>query len=152
MDPSQIEAAKALAQFSTRLGKLPPNKKPTDGIAKFLGALRAVALDRMAADWGQEFVDETPIEYILTVPAVWSDKAKSDTLACASEAGFGDVNTIRLITEPEAAATWTFHQLPDTAVKKGDVFITVDAGGGTVVSCALQPLVDVSDSNPSSRI
>jgi molecular chaperone DnaK (HSP70) len=134
MDASQMEAAKALAQFSSRLGKLPPNKKPTDGIAKFLKAIRAVALDRMSHDWGKDFVDDTPIEYILTVPAVWSDKSKSDTLACASEAGFGDANTIRLITEPEAAAVWTFHQLPDLLVKKGDVFITVDAGGGTVVS------------------
>ncbi|KAH8896375.1 hypothetical protein GQ53DRAFT_792192 [Thozetella sp. PMI_491] len=86
----------------------------------------------MASDWGQDFVDDTPIEYILTVPAVWSDKAKSDTLFCASQAGFGDASNIRLITEPEAAAVWTFHQLPDVMVKKDDIFITVDAGGGTV--------------------
>jgi hypothetical protein len=48
------------------------------------------------------------VEYILTVPAVWSDKAKSDTLWCASEAGFGPMDKIRLITEPEAAAVYTF--------------------------------------------
>jgi molecular chaperone DnaK (HSP70) len=100
-----------------------------------------------------EFVESTPIEYILTVPAIWSDKAKSDTLWCASKAGFGAMDKIRLITEPEAAAVYTFttvrkpeaqadkfgtvieiSQLPDYALQKGDVFITCDAGGGTVVS------------------
>lgn len=90
------------------------------------------------------------METILTVPAVWSDKAKSDTLQCAHRAHFGPLDKIRMITEPEAAAVYTFHQvccsqkcvdrglilrkLPDSSVKKGDIFITCDAGGGTVVS------------------
>ncbi|KAH8587270.1 hypothetical protein B0O99DRAFT_642186 [Bisporella sp. PMI_857] len=132
LDPSQIEAAQTLATFSTKLGRLPPNRKVTDGISKFLAALRDVALDRMAADWGKDFVDSTPVEYILTVPAVWSDKSKSDTLWCASQAGFGPMEKIRLITEPEAAAVYTFTTLPEYSVKKGEVFITCDAGGGTV--------------------
>jgi len=60
-----------------------------------------------------DFVDSTPIEYILTVPAVWSDKSKSDTLWCASQAGFGPMDKIRLITEPEAAAVYTFTTVLD---------------------------------------
>jgi hypothetical protein len=56
-------------------------------------------------------VESTRIEYWLTVPAVWSDKAKFDTLSCASQAGFGDVDKIRLVTEPEAAAVHTFAQV-----------------------------------------
>jgi len=55
-----------------------------------------------------EFVDKTPIEYILTVPAVWSDKSKSDTLKCAVDAGFCSAGEVSLITEPEAAAVYTF--------------------------------------------
>lgn len=51
LDTSQIQAAQALASFSTKLGRLPPNRKVTDGISRFLAAIRAVALDRMAADW-----------------------------------------------------------------------------------------------------
>lgn len=104
----------------------------------YLGALREVALDRMRADWGDDFVESHPVQYILTVPAVWSDKAKSDTLTCASAAGFGTPDRIRLITEPEAAAVYTFHQLPDARVKVGDVFITCDCGGGTVVRSCFQ--------------
>jgi hypothetical protein len=51
LDPSQIAAAEALATFSTKLGRLPPNRKVTDGISRYLAALRAVAKDRMVADW-----------------------------------------------------------------------------------------------------
>jgi molecular chaperone DnaK (HSP70) len=51
------------------------------------------------------------METIITVPAVWSDKAKSDTLQCAHRAGFGQLDKLRMITEPEAAAVYTFHQV-----------------------------------------
>lgn len=51
------------------------------------------------------------MEAIITVPAVWSDKAKADTLQCAHRAGLGDLDKIRMITEPEAAAVYTFHQV-----------------------------------------
>jgi molecular chaperone DnaK (HSP70) len=123
-----------LARFSKRLAKLPPNRSVKDVVSQYLGALRSVALDRMRAEWGDDFVESTPIEYILTVPAVWSDKAKADTLWCGSNAGIGAVGTIRLITEPEAAAVYTFSQLPESSMKQGDVFITCDCGGGTIVS------------------
>ena len=89
--------------------------------------MRAVAIDRMESEWGKgsslfftrcgpkltwiDFVESTPMETIVTVPAVWSEKAKSDTLQCAYRAGFGEMDKIRLITEPEAAAVYTFHQV-----------------------------------------
>jgi hypothetical protein len=53
LDPAQIIAADTLATFSTKLGKLPPNRKATDGISKFLEAIRAVAVDRMESEWGK---------------------------------------------------------------------------------------------------
>jgi hypothetical protein len=53
LDPEQIQTAMTLARLPSKVGKLPPNQKLTAGIAKFLGALRDVALDRMAADWGE---------------------------------------------------------------------------------------------------
>lgn len=56
------------------------------------------------------------METIITVPAVWSDKAKSDTLQCAHRAGFGQLDKLRMITEPEAAAVYTFHQVREYAV------------------------------------
>ncbi|CAZ84109.1 unnamed protein product [Tuber melanosporum] len=94
----------------------------------------------MIADWTKdqwidrkaEFVDKTPVEYILTVPAVWSDRSKSDTLKCAVDAGFCSAGEVSLITEPEAAAVYTFTTLPEYSIKKGTIFLTCDAGGGTV--------------------
>ena len=56
-------------------------------------------------------MESTRMETIFTVPAVWSDKAKSDTLECVHQAGFGERDQIRVITEPEAAAVYTFHQV-----------------------------------------
>lgn len=53
LDPKQIKAAETLAKFSTRPGKLPPNRKVTDGISRLLASIRAVALDRMESDWGK---------------------------------------------------------------------------------------------------
>lgn len=50
-----------------------------------------------------------PKEYILSVPAIWSDPAKNKTLECAFNAGYGDrsiPSSIRLVSEPEAAAVY----------------------------------------------
>jgi hypothetical protein len=108
LDPSQIRSAESLAKFTAKIGRLPPNRTLTEGITLFLKALCETAADRMVADWTKEFVDKTPIEYILTVPAVWSDKSKNDTLKCAVDAGFCSGGVVTLITEPEAAAVYTF--------------------------------------------
>lgn len=38
---------------------------------------------------------------------IWTDSAKSLTLQAAESAGFGDRITLKLISEPDAAAAWT---------------------------------------------
>jgi hypothetical protein len=50
-----------------------------------------------------------PKEYVLSVPAIWSDRAKARTLDCAYRAGYGMrySSSIRLVSEPEAAALYT---------------------------------------------
>jgi molecular chaperone DnaK (HSP70) len=50
------------------------------------------------------------VEYVLSVPAMWSPQAKDRTLRLARAAGYGVVgneNSIRLVSEPEAAAIYT---------------------------------------------
>jgi len=61
LDPAQIVAAETLATFSTKLGKLPPNRKATDGISKYLEAIRAVAIDRMESEWGKGSITFHPL-------------------------------------------------------------------------------------------
>ncbi|KAK3897524.1 hypothetical protein C8A05DRAFT_19735 [Staphylotrichum tortipilum] len=85
-----------------------------------------------------EVFDMTPIECYLTVPAIWSDKARAATFEAAKAAGFGarPFDKIRIIAEPEAAAVAALRKdlRPGSvnAVKAGDNVLILDCGGGTV--------------------
>lgn len=100
-------------------------KRPVDLVADYLSCLRKHTLESLIRKYGGAFLDATPIDYILTVPAVsifsfhfgvevadlvlkmWSDSAKSLTLQAAESAGFGSQSEIQLVSEPDAAAAWT---------------------------------------------
>jgi len=73
--------------------------------------------------------ESMPLQYIITVPAIWSDPAKSLTRWCAGMAGMG--NSLKIITEPEAAMVHVLQKLPEGEYKVGDCFVLCDAGGGT---------------------
>ena len=101
------------------------------------------------------FFDSTPREYILTVPAIWSEAAEAKTRACAEEAGMGKGSDLQIISEPEAAAVYALHRMGAQGIKVGDTFVLVDAGGGTVDLIAytvtqLQPIIKVVEANPGS--
>ena len=68
-------------------------------------------------------------QYVLSVPAVWSDKAKDATLRAARNAG---ISPITLIKEPEAAALFTIKEMGNKGLRVGDALVLCDAGGGTV--------------------
>ena len=74
-------------------------------------------------------LQQYPIEYILTVPAVWSEAAQSQTRMCAEMAGLGIDSALQLISEPEAAAVYSLEELDPHNIKVGDAFVLVDAGG-----------------------
>ncbi|KAJ5988528.1 hypothetical protein N7481_003738 [Penicillium waksmanii] len=71
------------------------------------------------------------VQYILTVPAIWSDKAKDLTMQAAHRAGIPESGLL-LLSEPEAAAIYTIRTIQANSIAKGDSFIVCDAGGGTV--------------------
>ncbi|KAL7275475.1 hypothetical protein RUND412_001582 [Rhizina undulata] len=81
---------------------------------------------------GQTFIENTKIEFILTCPAVWSDRSKNATLQAAERTGMGKGKRIRLISEPEAAALYTLKTIQPKNLQVGDNFVVCDAGGGTV--------------------
>ena len=81
---------------------------------------------------GKTFVENTRIEWVLTCPAVWSDKSKHATLMAAERTGMARCFQIRLISEPEAAALYTLKSLQPGNLQVGDNFVVCDAGGGTV--------------------
>jgi len=101
-------------------------------VADYLGALYIHTLETLSRRWGERFVKEAKIQVVLTVPAVWSDKAKQATLQAAERAGMGKVAELLIVSEPEAAAVYTLKAIQPNVLNEGDNFIVCDAGGGTV--------------------
>ncbi|KAJ5715488.1 uncharacterized protein N7483_012669 [Penicillium malachiteum] len=106
-------------------------KKPVDVAGEYLGKLVAhlkFILDRRGIGSVMKTMD---VQYILTVPAVWSDKAKDLTMQAAYLAGIPRGN-LALLSEPEAAAVHAIRMIQPNSIENGDCFIVCDAGGGTV--------------------
>jgi len=120
---SALETAAQLKAFG---------KTVTEAVADYLAALHAHTLETLSRRYGGAFVAATRIEWVLTVPAVWSDAAKNATLVAAERAGMARRDDIMLISEPEAAAVYTLRAIQPNHLKVGDNFVVCDAGGGTV--------------------
>jgi len=102
-------------------------------VTDYLSALRKHLDDRVLSRRLPASAAQSPREYILTVPAVWSPKAREDTLTYAQNAGMGPKDRIHMITEPEAAALYDLNdRVRARNLNPGDVFIVCDAGGGFV--------------------
>ncbi|CAD0083296.1 unnamed protein product [Aureobasidium vineae] len=84
----------------------------------------------MKRRYGSVLIENTDIEWIVTVPAIWSDTAKDATLKAAQMAGLGRSSKLSLVTEPEAAAIYAFKVLEDFNLRVGDHHIICDCGGG----------------------
>ncbi|OAQ98194.1 hypothetical protein LLEC1_02306 [Akanthomyces lecanii] len=69
-------------------------------------------------------------QYIITVPALWDYAEQEKTRACAEKANMGGDSEIMLIPESEAAGIWAIKTM--LSLKKDDIFVVCDAGGGTV--------------------
>ena len=84
------------------------------------------------AEWERDYA----VRVVLTVPAIWSPKAKDTTLRVAKAAGLP--SAVQLVSEPEAAALAVLKDRndDDSSLQVGDAFVVCDAGGGTVVSLA----------------
>ncbi|CAD6442291.1 4da1ac85-6fa7-4ad0-9ca3-7b273f1d7897 [Sclerotinia trifoliorum] len=104
-------------------------KPAVDVAADFLQAMYKYALERLELEFPLEYVKICEKKLILSVPAVWSDKAKDLTLQAARQAG---LHPVALVKEPEAAAFHTLNRLKNKGVAVGNAIVICDAGGGTV--------------------
>jgi molecular chaperone DnaK (HSP70) len=100
-------------------------------------------------------LDSLTFQYVITVPAMWPEKAKAQTRTCAEKAGFGRAADIQIISEPEAAAVHVMTRGHPPALKVDDTIVICDAGGGTVdcitfTIIALQPVLRLRESAPGS--
>ncbi|KAF7585416.1 hypothetical protein BBP40_010968 [Aspergillus hancockii] len=105
-------------------------KSPIEAVAAFLKKLVAHSKNVLCRRFG-DAAKSMDIQFVLTVPAVWSDKAKHATLAAGLTAGIL-ASHVSLISEPEAAALYCFNSMQAKTVQNGNVAIVCDAGGGTV--------------------
>lgn len=82
--------------------------------------------------FGEIFLRNQQFSYVITVPAIWSNKAKDLTRQAAVGAGIAP-RSLTLITEPEASALFCATLCKEVDLHEGDRFLICDAGGGTVV-------------------
>jgi molecular chaperone DnaK (HSP70) len=110
-----------------------PQKKPVDFTADYLTCLiDHILTEVLPRQFGADFLKNQKLSYVITVPAIWSDKAKELTRQAAVRAGIAR-KRLTLITEPEAAALFCATLCTDMDLREGDRFMVCDAGGGTVV-------------------
>lgn len=139
------------------LQALPPSY-PMSGerlVTDYLTALRKHAEQVLRYYLPKSALHSTPIEFIITVPAVWSDAAQSKTRICAERAGMGAASDIRIISEPEAAAIYALDAMDPHELHIGDTFVLCDAGGGTVdlisyTVSALKPILKLDEAAPGT--
>ncbi len=120
------------------------NKAPEEVAAEYLSLIWQYAKEDIRKVRGDDWESIYAVKAILTVPAIWSEAAKSRTLRIAKKAGIPD--NVSLVSEPEAAALAILRERKEEgeALQAGDCFVVCDAGGGTVdlISykiCALNP-------------
>ncbi|XP_063414094.1 heat shock 70 kDa protein 12A-like [Mytilus trossulus] len=131
-------------------GKLLPAMKVISESIKFMRE----HLMRTLSKKGQDVIRPTEINWVLTVPAIWSDAAKQFMREAAVKGGIPD-RSIILALEPEAASIYCKYLPVDRTLSSGgrstlDAFapgtqyLLLDAGGGTV-DITVQEIKDDGD-------
>ncbi|KAI4195899.1 MAG: hypothetical protein LQ348_002395 [Seirophora lacunosa] len=157
LDPSQSRGFSILATRypDPNAAPLASALGPEQLVKDYLTALRCHAERVLRHKLPESALESTPIEFVITVPAVWSDGAQASTRRCAELAGMGVGSSLHIITEPEAAAMYALDAMDPHNIKVGDTFVLCDAGGGTVdlisykVS-ALKPTLRIAEAAPGS--
>lgn len=132
LDPSQkskLTDTKVCAYQDGRRMERPHHATPESVVTDYLQALIEHTWSEMKRRVGTAF-DSMKFSYVITVPAVWSEKAKLQTRVCAEKAGIN--SDIQMISEPEAAAIHTLDASHPHNLRDGDTIVICDAGGGTV--------------------
>lgn len=132
------------------------NERITDqAIVDYLSLLGAEVLQTLNDRLGSDLVKDHELKYVLTVPAIWSERATQRTRRAFQDAiGLRGSQNITVISEPEAAAICELQRTKFRIASEGECFMIVDAGGGTVdlisyVIRQLYPLV-VDEAVPGS--
>ncbi|KAI9271848.1 hypothetical protein BDA99DRAFT_569620 [Phascolomyces articulosus] len=110
--------------------------QPAQAVADYLRCLHEHTLQEVERSFAKNYLPDT-FRYCLTVPAVWSDKAKNSMRQAAIQAGLitpsDPTDRLILVSEPEAAALYCEETMANQVeLKDKDRIMICDAGGGTV--------------------
>jgi len=129
-------------------------------VEDYLSALGDHLIYTLREKLGEGVLNSTPLEFVVTVPAIWSDLAKvKTTKACQRATAKLPIKNrsppIHLVSEPEAAAIYALHGLDPHGLNVGDSFVICDAGGGTVdlisyTITKLKPILEVQEATPGT--
>ncbi|KAF7717301.1 Uncharacterized protein PECH_005096 [Penicillium ucsense] len=134
LDPDQKElifSALAKSHKDWRQMNYPHHATPVSVTTDYLRAVLNHVHSVLKSQVGPAF-DHMTFVNVITVPAMWSDKARACQRTCATDAGFGDGSSIHIISEPEAAAIHALRASSPNNLDVGDTVLLIDAGGGTV--------------------
>jgi len=88
------------------------NITPVEVVADFLANIREITLASIKRTYWMEGALGSKVEWILTVPAIWTDAAKNLMIQAARQAGFGERGMdFELISEPECGATYSLNAI-----------------------------------------
>ncbi|KAI9247704.1 hypothetical protein BDA99DRAFT_591836 [Phascolomyces articulosus] len=142
LKPTTAKQNVLLSQFKLHLDEslhrpsLENELTPVQAVADYLAKLHQHTLEELSRGFADNYHPDT-FRYCLTIPAVWSDKAKNSMRQAAIQAGLimpsDPPDRLTLISEPEAAAIYCEEIMGDQVkLKDNDRFMVCDAGGGTV--------------------
>ncbi|XP_052068655.1 heat shock 70 kDa protein 12A-like isoform X2 [Mytilus californianus] len=130
------DVSESMKIFDIRGGSLP-------AIAVFSTAIRALKDHALKhVERGGNHIKLEDIKWVLTVPAIWTDKAKTFMRLSAEKAGISG-DRLGIALEPEAASIYCQHvyrKMDEESgaisgpiiVKQGASYLVVDIGGGTL--------------------
>lgn len=136
LDPMHYKADDCVDLSQTYESHLaePPDysRDATTLVTDYLTALRKQVMKELERKFTAAALKSYRVEWVITTPAVWSMRAKDDTLRCAERAGMGSGRAISIVSEPEAAAAYAFSVIEPMSIDPGNNIVVCDAGGGTV--------------------
>ncbi|KAI9759750.1 MAG: hypothetical protein M4579_002135 [Chaenotheca gracillima] len=114
--------------------QLPDGLSSSDVVSHYLSALYLHTMQTLLRRFDRNVMQMTKVDFVLTVPALWSDAAKKRTYDAAVAGGMGDSHDLELLSEPESAAVYTLKhtETANAQIKLNDRIVVCDAGGGTV--------------------
>ncbi|KAG8164168.1 hypothetical protein KVR01_006086 [Diaporthe batatas] len=112
-------------------------------IVDYLSSLGTEVMHTLTDGLSAGIIADYELKYVLTVPAIWSERATQRTRSAFQEAmNIRSAVDITVISEPEAAAICELQEAETRIVDEGECIMILDAGGGTVdlISYAVRQL------------